>query len=297
MKRQEFEFEVLVNGKSVAEYAHDGRVVIEGKEGTEFTLKLRNNGGRRALFVPTIDGLSVMDGKEASLDSSGYIVNGYSSEHISGWRTSDDNVAKFFFARVAESYAAKTGKDGNVGVIGCAVFREKEREPERIVIREKEYIPMPYPVYPKPYWPQCPWGFHHHGYCNCAQISVGGNFGGNLNTITLSSAQAGSSMGGQLTSGSASAMNMSTSTMQASAQASTQLDNQLGTGFGDSKYEPVVQVTFEHERTAAEMFVIHYNTRKNLEIMGVEFKRPLYAAGNAFPKGGAYCEPPKGWQG
>src|ERR1035437_2501749 len=36
-----------------------------------------------------------------------------------------DEVAAFVFANEAESYAARTGRPDNVGVVGVAVFREK----------------------------------------------------------------------------------------------------------------------------------------------------------------------------
>jgi len=247
MQKNQYEFEVLVNGKPVNEYDHKGKTFIEGKEGTEFAIRMRNHTGKRALFVPTIDGLSVMDGKEASYESSGYIVGAYSSETIEGWRTSDSEIAKFFFSKVKESYAAATGKDGNVGVIGCAVIREKEK-PQPIVIkeyiREKEYIPYPVPQYPR--WP------HDHIYL----CQAGGNqmMGSSVSLSVSNSA------------GSAQAMNVQTSAS-------------LGTGFGEVKYSPVRTVEFEREEVPVAVFTIEYNTRANLEAMGVEFKKAEYANG------------------
>jgi hypothetical protein len=43
---------------------------------------------------------------------------------IGGWRKSMSEVAAFVFTALPESYAARTGRPGNVGVIGVAVFRE-----------------------------------------------------------------------------------------------------------------------------------------------------------------------------
>jgi hypothetical protein len=44
---------------------------------------------------------------------------------IDGFRTSDAEVAAFRFGTVAESYAAQTAGDRDVGVIGLAFFAER----------------------------------------------------------------------------------------------------------------------------------------------------------------------------
>ncbi len=48
---------------------------------------------------------------------------------IQGWRKSLERVAAFFFTEHQSSYAARTGRPDNVGVVGVAVFR-KMAEPE-----------------------------------------------------------------------------------------------------------------------------------------------------------------------
>ena len=104
MYHNQFELFILVNGKKVREYYHDGKIFIEGKKGSEFTLKFKNNSYQRVLFVPSIDGLSVIDGKEASKNSGGYIVDALRSIEIKGWRTSLDDVASFIFDEKTNSY-------------------------------------------------------------------------------------------------------------------------------------------------------------------------------------------------
>src|SRR4029077_923714 len=44
---------------------------------------------------------------------------------MAGWRKSLERTAAFYFTDLGDSYAARTGRPGNVGVIGVAVFREK----------------------------------------------------------------------------------------------------------------------------------------------------------------------------
>lgn len=127
MNRKNYEVIVLVNGKGVKEYGHKGKNYIEGRKGTEFAIKVKNNSARKILAVISVDGLSVLTGDAASHDSSGYIVPAYNSVVIDGWRVSDEEVKKFFFTSADNSYAVRKEENGNnVGVIGVAIFREKD---------------------------------------------------------------------------------------------------------------------------------------------------------------------------
>jgi hypothetical protein len=44
---------------------------------------------------------------------------------ITGWLKSLDRAAAFYFTDLGDSYAARTGRPQNVGVVGVAVFQEK----------------------------------------------------------------------------------------------------------------------------------------------------------------------------
>ena len=127
MIKQNYEMEVFVHGKPIKEYIHQNKIYIEGRKNSAFSIKLRNNSSEKALFVLTIDGLSVLDGKDASFDSRGYIINGYDSMTVNGWRMNDNEVAQFFFSSPDESYRKRMSKGNNLGVIGLAVFTEKEK--------------------------------------------------------------------------------------------------------------------------------------------------------------------------
>ena len=67
----------------------------------------------------------MIDGKPADPNRRGYIVDPHDTLVIDGFRTSDSNVAAFRFGRVADSYAAQTSGDRNVGVVGLAIFSER----------------------------------------------------------------------------------------------------------------------------------------------------------------------------
>ncbi|MCK9369564.1 hypothetical protein M0R04_06625 [Candidatus Dojkabacteria bacterium] len=125
MQSSNFELDVLVHGSSARTYQHEGRVFIEGKEGSEFTIRIKNNTHRRVLAVLTVDGLSVIDGKEGSFTSGGYIIDPFGSVKVPGWRLNNEEVASFEFTSPNKAYASKQGSGGNLGVIGCALYYEE----------------------------------------------------------------------------------------------------------------------------------------------------------------------------
>jgi hypothetical protein len=57
------------------------------------------------------------------------VLEPWESAEIAGWRKSLDDVAQFVFTDLPDSYAARTGRPDNVGVIGIAVFRERQVRP------------------------------------------------------------------------------------------------------------------------------------------------------------------------
>jgi hypothetical protein len=100
--------------------------------GHEYAVRIRNCTGERILAVTSVDGVNAVSGETASPEQSGYVIDAWGSVEIAGWRKSLDRTAAFYFTDLGDSYAARTGRPGNVGVIGVAVFREK---PAPIVYR------------------------------------------------------------------------------------------------------------------------------------------------------------------
>lgn len=117
--------EILVNGKKVKEYFKNYKTYIEGKKDSVFSIRIKNNSSERTLFVPTVDGLSVIDGENGSFDSRGYILEPFSSMTIDGWRINDNEVAEFYFSSKDDSYRKRMKKGDNLGSIAVAIFREK----------------------------------------------------------------------------------------------------------------------------------------------------------------------------
>jgi hypothetical protein len=77
------------------------------------------------LAVTSVDGVNVITGQTASPHQSGYVVYGRDRVNIDGWRKSLGEVAAFYFTDLPDSYASRTGRPDNVGVIGIALFCEE----------------------------------------------------------------------------------------------------------------------------------------------------------------------------
>jgi hypothetical protein len=120
--------EVLVidrdSGIALPTYYHRGEYWVAGKPGARYAIEVRNRLHERLLAVTSVDGINVLTGDTARLDQSGYVLLGEQGYEITGWRKSQAEVAAFEFAAAPNSYAARTGRSANIGVIGVAVFRE-----------------------------------------------------------------------------------------------------------------------------------------------------------------------------
>lgn len=110
-----------------------GSAFLGGVKGQRYSVVLENNSGRRVLAVVSVDGINVVSGETAAVGQTGYVLEPYQSATVEGWRKSNAEVAAFAFSSVEGSYASKTGRANNVGVIGLAWFHEKRPEPIREV--------------------------------------------------------------------------------------------------------------------------------------------------------------------
>lgn len=112
------------DGRVLPAWRHDGRLWVAGNPGEAYAVRLTNRSGGRVLAVLSVDGVNAVSGETAAARQSGYVLSGGQSAEVRGWRKSLDEVAQFTFTRLSDSYAARTGRPDNVGVIGVAVFRE-----------------------------------------------------------------------------------------------------------------------------------------------------------------------------
>ena len=250
------------DGASLPDYAKDGRRYVVGVPGHEYAVRIRNCSGQRVLAVTSVDGVNVISGETAAPDQSGYVIDAGSSVEIAGWRKSFDRTAAFYFTDLGDSYAARTGRPQNVGVIGVAVFREKappvvhrSRE-DRIASgdaeSERKWTPADAAPAAPPANAQAP------------ASAASGAYGAAPAARQEAAAELDSAVG---------------KVMRATPS------SPLGTGHGRSEASYAQSVRFERASTlAAETVTIQYDRRDNLMAMGV-IPSPRYAqrAPDAFP--------------
>lgn len=126
-------------GQRLPVYYHHGKRYVVGVPGHKYAITLRNRSGGRVLAVTSVDGINAVSGETAHFSQTGYVLDASALAEISGWRKSLDEVAAFYFTALPDSYAARTDRPGNVGVIGVAVFREYQ--PQRLGLSKK--LPAP----------------------------------------------------------------------------------------------------------------------------------------------------------
>jgi hypothetical protein len=112
-------------GQPLRTWRHDRRLFVAGEPGNRYGLRVVNNTDGRVLAVMSVDGVNIITGETAAYDQRGYVLSPHQSYEMTGWRKSDTEVAAFTFAPLSQSYAARTGRPADVGVIGVAIFREK----------------------------------------------------------------------------------------------------------------------------------------------------------------------------
>jgi hypothetical protein len=114
-------------GEPMKIWRHSGHNYIVGTSGQRYALQLRNKTGERLLSVVAVDGINVITGATASPQQSGYVLDAWQLQDIAGWRKNMQQVAAFYFNEMADSYAARTGRAEQAGVIGIALYREKSQ--------------------------------------------------------------------------------------------------------------------------------------------------------------------------
>ena len=110
----------------------DGQAFVAGAPGNEYAIRIRNRSSDDLLAVVSVDGVNAVTGQTASPAQGGYVIAARGYLEIKGWRKSLERTAAFYFTDLGDSYAARTGRPDNVGVIGVALFKRKP-EPVGVV--------------------------------------------------------------------------------------------------------------------------------------------------------------------
>lgn len=268
----DYEVSVLVDGEPVRTFAHQGETYALGQQGSRYVLRVHNRSARRIEAVVTVDGLDVIDGEPGDFaNKRGYLVPAYGYVDIDGWRVSQQQAAAFRFAAIGESYAAKTGRARNVGVIGVAVF------PERVVSRPRPARPVPPPYY------------YEERELRDRDDAPAAKMRGRAEAAPSapSDDEAASSIGGA----------------SASAEPARRQRSGLGTEFGEALSSQIEHVSFVRARATrpAALLGVRYNDRRGLLALGIDVDGrddlALRSSASPFPGSRGYARPPRDWRG
>lgn len=127
-----YSFQIESYGASLPTHFWNGYTFVEGKQGQGYNIRVFNHSANRVEAVVTVDGRDTITGEIGNYQKNrGYVIQPYSSVLIKGFRTSWNNVAGFYFTDIDNSYSERMGSGAHVGVIGVAVFEEKQRRRPR----------------------------------------------------------------------------------------------------------------------------------------------------------------------
>ena len=247
------------SGVELVPHYYRGEYWVAGTPGATYGIAIRNRLGERLLAVTSVDGINVISGATAAWNQTGYVFDPNQGYEITGWRKSDSEVAAFTFTASPNSYAERTGRPANVGVIGVALFREQQPQ---AAYAEGTPVPAPAPV-PSP---------------TSAAESAGAS--------ASASAAAPAPSGGVATRAAPPPPSTSTQPLPRSYAPSVQANApKLGTGHGERQFSYVNHTDFMRMQPEPnEVIRIRYDSLDNLVAMGIiEQPRPAAPTTNPFP--------------
>ena len=245
-------------GETLTPTWHAGRWWVAGKPGSRYAIAVANRAGERTLNVVSVDGVNAISGETAAWNQTGYVLGSGDTMQVTGWRKSMAEVASFEFTALPNSYAARTGRPGNVGVIGVALFREKPKfvvtPPMSNESRNENARPPP-PIRARP--------------------DARGDIATNATADEAVGEKMAGASGGRLVPAAPAEADDAPAASAARAPESAQRKEQrqaqrLGTGHGEIEHSEITYTDFERMQSAPnEVVTIYYDSRENLIAMGV----------------------------
>ena len=113
-----------------AKSRHDlKKVYAEAFKGDHYRIVVHNKLNRRVGVVVAVDGRNIISGEKSWLKNTErmYIIDAYSTNEYSGWRTGQDKINRFYFTDVPDSYASAFGDEYAMGVIAVVAYPEIQR--------------------------------------------------------------------------------------------------------------------------------------------------------------------------
>lgn len=121
-----YSIELVDEGGSILPtFQHAGRTYVLGKLNERYLVRVQNRTGRRVEAVVSVDGRDVIDGRNATWEKRGYLIEPHGEVTILGYRLDENSVAAFRFSSVSRSYSSRMGDARDVGVVGAALFPER----------------------------------------------------------------------------------------------------------------------------------------------------------------------------
>jgi hypothetical protein len=118
--------EVVVDGRTAAEYNALGTRYIEAIKGKGYAIRVHNPFGVRVAVALSVDGLNTIDARHTTAAAGRkWVIGPHDTITISGWQTSMSQARRFFFTSEERSYAGRLGQPDNIGTISAVFFRER----------------------------------------------------------------------------------------------------------------------------------------------------------------------------
>ena len=248
-------------GQVLPVYTHQGRHYVAGRPGARYAVRVHNKAGSRVMTVLSVDGINVVSGEAAGIDQNGYVLSSWQRHDVAGWRKSQAQVAAFEFTALPNSYAARTGRPDNVGVIGVAVFRERPVP-----------VQLPAPA-PRPYGGAGASSRDESPANTASSADSARDQRAERSGPAAAEAQAAEAAAGARKS----ADGMGSGEGRALSRVPAQPESKLGTGHGARENAWVNYTQFERaQSTPDEVITIYYDSRDNLVAQGV-IPAPRYA--------------------
>ncbi len=106
------------------------RSYIVAQDNERYTIRIRNNSSERVGLVIAVDGRNILSGEKSYLrpNEKMYVLQPYASADYAGWRTARNEVNRFFFTDMDNSYSAAWGDFSAMGIIAVAAFPEHHQQ-------------------------------------------------------------------------------------------------------------------------------------------------------------------------